>query len=67
MMKRYFVSRQSSTPEGGVWKVFDRKLKMIYASCEFKEQANNIKDALNKCEEWKVEIPIKTTDDRNPT
>lgn len=46
-MNRYYVTRKPSKPGGGVWKVFDRKLDMIYASCEFREQANNIKDCLN--------------------
>lgn len=62
-MKRYYISRLPGRPEGGVWKVYDRQLAMIYCSCEFKEQATNIKDALNKQEEWRVEIKVNTKDD----
>lgn len=47
-MKRYFVTRKPGKPEGGVWKVFDRRLDMICASCEFREQAATVADALNK-------------------
>ena len=56
--KRYFVSRLPGKPGGGIWKVYDRELSMVYASCEFKEQANNVKDALNAQEMAKVIISI---------
>lgn len=65
-MKRYYVTRKPAKPEGGVWKVFDRQLDMICCSCEFREQANTVKDALNGQEEGKVEIKVNTADDSVP-
>lgn len=57
-MNRYFTSRKPKDPEGGVWKVMDRKLKIPMCSCQFKEQAVTVTDALNKLEKQQVHVEV---------
>lgn len=52
-MKHYFFSRRPAQPEGGLFKIFDRKLDIRISSCDFKENAELIVDALNNMDFWK--------------